>query len=258
MKKTQALPFKLISDKQFKPTLKVTPDLPNVLRNLRADQCSGDILAGTLPYSGTDATAGSETELQVAVTGNRADIDLVQSIEESSYFENLLKRARSGDSSEKPIQELEQFLENNQNKVWENSGVRFSYANLSEYARQILNLDLLADKRQPNGGLRSDRGRFLYGPEKNQTVRVPISYLIKLALADVIGRQKDLPLSIKLTSEKMMGHYLNDNTSPETYSFYIVPMSSETGLGKGLSRETAKRFLLTCLLVNYANQRFSS
>jgi hypothetical protein len=54
-----------------------------------------------------------------------------------------------------------------------------------------------------------------------------------------------------------MAHYLNDNTSPETFSFHVVPLNSDAGMGRALARETAKRFLLTSLLVSYANKRFN-
>ena len=230
-------------------------DLLAALNLLEADVHTGDKLLAGLPFAANDATAGSETELQVAVVGRHADVDLPLSIEESSYFENLCKRARSGDGSERPVQELENFLRNNQNKVWENSGVRFSYSTLSDYARQVLHHDLLANKQEPGAGLRSDSGRFLFGSGDDKMVRVPVSYLIKLALADIVGSQDGLPRSIRETGQNMMGHYLNDNTSPETYSFHVVPMDPKEGMGKSLARETAKRFLLTCLLVSYANQK---
>jgi hypothetical protein len=54
-----------------------------------------------------------------------------------------------------------------------------------------------------------------------------------------------------------MNHYLNDNTSPETFSFHIVPLVPAAGMGRALARETAKRFLLTQLLTLYANEKFT-
>jgi hypothetical protein len=247
--------YRPLPDQQ--PEIDARVNLLNVLSCLgRASHCR-DHLLETLPFSHGDATAGSETELQVAVAGQKSQVDLPLSIEESSYYENLRRRARCGDSSERPIQELEQFLNSNKSQIWENSGVRFSYSLLSEYAREVLHFDLLSDKQNPQSGPRSDRGRYLLGPDSEQQVRVPISYLIKLALADVIGRQEGLPRQARQTGQKLMGHYLNDNTSPETFSFHVVPLNSDAGMGKALARETAKRFLLTSLLVSYANKRFN-
>src|SRR5438105_3309380 len=51
-------------------------------------------------------------------------------------------------------------------------------------------------------------------------------------------------------------HFLNDNTSPETYSLHIVSVRPSMGNGLALARETAKRFLLNQLLVSYANDKF--
>ncbi len=53
-----------------------------------------------------------------------------------------------------------------------------------------------------------------------------------------------------------MDHLLNDNTSPETFSFHVVPIRSEHGLGRSLAKETSKRYLFTQLLVMYANRKF--
>jgi hypothetical protein len=231
-------------------------ELATAIARLGIDSRSEEQLLGSLPFAAQDTTAGSETELQVAVAGRRSDVDLPLTIEASSYFENLLRRARSGDGSDRPIHALEEFLADNQRGIWENSGVRFPYHLLHGYARDVFQCDLRADKLNPKSGPRSDRGRYLSGPEDDQTVRVPISYLIKLALADLVGRQEKLPGSIKETGRKLMAHYLNDNTSPETHSFHVVPIRPDAGMGRALARETAKRFLLTSLLVGYANRRF--
>ncbi len=251
MKKARLFPASTHHVRRAEP-----PGLATAIARLGIDNRSEEQLLGSLPFADHDTTAGSETELQVAVAGRRGDVDLPLTIEASSYFENLLKRARSGDGSDRPIHALEEFLANNQRGVWENSGVRFPYRLLHGYARDVFQGDLRADKLNPSSGPRSDCSRYLSGAEGEQTVRVPISYLIKLALADLIGRQDKLPDSIKETGRKLMSHYLNDNTSPETFSFHVVPIRPDAGMGKALARENAKRFLLTSLLVNYANRRF--
>lgn len=251
MEKTLLFPSSTQHARQPEP-----PQLATAIARLGIDTRSEEQLLYSLPFAAHDTTAGSETELQVAVEGRRSDVDLPLTIEASSYFENILRRARSGDGSDRPVHALEEFLADNQRGIWENSGVRFPYHLLHGYAREVFQRDLRADKLNPKSAPRSDCGRYLSGPEGDQAVRVPISYLIKIALADLIGRQEKLPRSIKETGRKLMAHYLNDNTSPETYSFYVVPMRPETGMGKALARETAKRFLLTNLLVGYANLRF--
>ena len=88
-------------------------------------------------------------------------------------------------------------------------------------------------------------------------LRLPISYLIKLALANLIGSQPMLPPIIKQTGIRLMDHYLNDNTSPETFSFNVVSLNPRSGMGKAIARETGIRFLMTQLLVMYANQAFA-
>ncbi|MCM0083542.1 hypothetical protein L4X63_18300 [Geomonas sp. Red32] len=118
----------------------------------------------------------------------------------------------------------------------------------------MLEADLLADKGDPTAGKRSDAGRFfLSGPGGEELLRLPISYLLKLSLADLVGSQK-LPAELRATGERLMGHYLNDNTSPETFSFHVVPLTREGGMGRAVARETSKRFLFTQLLVQYANE----
>jgi len=77
-----------------------------------------------------------------------------------------------------------------------------------------------------------------------------------LNLADVIGRCGRKIPQIQSIGEKLMKHFLSDNTSPETYSFQPVQLSLNTGMGLASARETLKRYLLTHLLVEYGNQQF--
>ena len=212
-------------------------------------------LALTLPFSLKDTTAGSETELQVAVAGRKQDVDLPDTIERSNYFANVLKRAAAGEAPQRLVTDLERFLTSNGENVWENSWVRFSRKQLSAYADQVFRHDLLAIKSDHSSGPRSDAHRFvLHNREGEEQLRLPISYLLKLALADVLGSQDLLPALIRGTGERLMGHFLNDNTSPETFSFHVVPLSPDAGMGRAIARETSKRFLLTQLLVMYANE----
>lgn len=209
------------------------------------------------PFGCEDITAGSETELQATVIGHRDRVDLPLEIQESRYFANLQRRTRSGETSQRLLQELTEFLNAADQQVWENSWVRFPRRCLSQYAARVFEQDLCADKQHPQKGLREDAARFQFvGGKDEPWLRVPVSYLIKLALADLLGNQWRPEAELNRIGESLLDHYLNDNSSPETFSFHVARLSPTTGMGKGLARETAKRFLFTQLLIRYANLRF--
>lgn len=210
-----------------------------------------------LPFNAEDITAGSETELQATVLGHRDQVDLPLEIFNSRYFANLRRRTHSGETSPRLLEELREFLEVADQKVWENSWVRFARRQLSRYALDVFERDLRADKQRSVAGLRADAARFQLTDNKGDPwLRVPISYLIKLALADLLGNQWQPEGQLHQVGESLLDHYLNDNSSPETFSFHVVGLSPSTGMGAELAGETAKRFLLTQLLVRYANLRF--
>jgi hypothetical protein len=218
---------------------------------------SADKLAATLPFSLNDVTAGSESELQAVVCGSKESVDLPLVIEQSNFFANMMKRAASGETPRNAVTNLERFLADNPSQVWENSWVRFPRKNLSGYAQSVFENDLLADKKNPAAGQRADASRFMFPDSSGQEMlRLPISYLIKLALADLIGSQHILPDMIRQTGIRLLDHYLNDNTSPETFSFNVVPLTKKTGMGRAIAKETAIRYLMTQLLVMYANLAF--
>ncbi|MEZ4600048.1 MAG: hypothetical protein R2940_09725 [Syntrophotaleaceae bacterium] len=231
------------------------PDLKQIFAALgfgRSTPCS------SLPFNGTDMTAGSEMELQAAVAGRREMVDLPETIEKSSYFAQIARRARTGDSPARLINDLERYLAGNEEQIWENSWVKFPRHLLGAEADQVFRRDLLADKANPEQGLRSDRGRFIFaGAGGEELLRLPISYLIKLALADALDRGPKLPEHLRRFGRGLMNHFLNDNTSPETFSFHVIPLKPDQRLGRAAAREAAKRFVLTQLLVQYANDRFA-
>ena len=240
---------------------KAAQEQPPTIRQslLRAGVSFGSLaeLVASLPFSANDVTAGSESELQAVVIGNRQQVDLPQIIEQSNYFANILKRTAAGETPHKVVADLERFLADNDTGVWENSWVRFTRSSLSDYANRVLEADLLADKQQPSGGRRGDCSRFIYCDAQGvEMLRLPISYLIKLALADLLGSPDLLPQPIRETGIRLLGHYLNDNTSPETFSFNVVDLTPGQGMGQAIAHETALRFLLTQLLVMYANLAF--
>ena len=216
---------------------------------------NGGVAIETLPFSVGDVTAGTESELQAVVVGDKNAIDLTRTIEQSNYYANINRHIAAGDTSRRAGDRLERYLNDNDEKVWENSWVRFPLSALSEFARQTFRTDLLADKRDHRRGMRADMGRFITREEGEAIVRIPVSYLLKLALAEALGSQPDLPQAISSTGVRVMSHFLNDNTSPETFSFHITLLKPENGLGLNLAREKAKRFLFSQLLVMYANRR---
>lgn len=207
-----------------------------------------------LPFTGNDATAGSENEWQVAVVGSRQDVDLAQTLEASCFFQNIATRVVSGDALPKKLAELENYLETS-HQIWENSWVRLPLKALSAYAKTILDKDLLADKRNCSGPSRSDRNRFFIIHQGEPYLRIPISYLLKLSMAQIISLP-GLPILIGKTGEQLMAHFLNDNTSPETHAFYITT-AQEQSLGQATAQEILLRYLLSQLLVQYANDIFA-
>jgi hypothetical protein len=210
----------------------------------------------TLPFSAGDTTAGSESELQVVVEGSRRCVDLPLSLESSNYIRNIRRRAAAGDNSPGLVTRVEQYLSGATDDVWENSWVRLPRRALSRWADEIVTHDLLSDKTDLQSPPRTDRSRFLFSQSGEEWLRVPVSYLLKLALADVVSTEPLPPPDVRKLGERLLEHYLNDNSSPETHSFHVVSLAPETGMGRAIARETSKRFLLTQLLVLYANKRF--
>ncbi|MFH1115340.1 MAG: hypothetical protein V1792_15625 [Pseudomonadota bacterium] len=209
--------------------------------------------AESLPFSGEDVTAGSETELQAAVAGESDCVDLPMSIESSNYYANIIRRATSGDSSAGAVTELEKHINGNKTKIWDNSWVRFPLRSLTPFAQGVLNQDLRSDRSSAWSSPRKDLEKFLHVSENLQWLRVPMSYLVKIALADVLGSQAALPEMVHATGCRVMDRLLSDNTSPETLSFYVVPLRRDSSFGRAIAKETSKRYLLTQLVVMYAN-----
>src|SRR5262245_19797553 len=198
----------------------------------------------SIPFGPADVTAGTENELQAIVIGSRTTVDLPVTIERSKYFANIARRVAHGEASRKLLRDLNQFLNDNPEQVWENSWVRFPRTHLSPMASRLLDQDL-ASRSQ------TDRNRFLFGTAWGDWVRVPISYLLKLSLTDVVGRSKSFPKQIVNTALRLFPHFSNDLSSPETSSFYVVDSAREPQFGKGVAREMSIRFLLSHLLVEW-------
>ncbi|MBF0566587.1 MAG: hypothetical protein HQK89_15275 [Nitrospirae bacterium] len=229
---------------------------------LGCDRSSPERLIESLPFAAGDTTAGTETELQTVVVGSSDSVDLPRYILESNYFANIKKRQAAGETPANKVFGLENFIQSNREGIWDNSWVRFPRSFLAKGANALLEYDLLADKQDPLSGQRKDSSKFIIYESGEEFVRVPVSYLLKLALSDAISvyaRSIDTPVDADIvakTGKRLLGHFISDNTSPETHSFYITPLMPAYGGGSAIAAETSKRFLFTHLLSSYANEKF--
>jgi len=208
-----------------------------------------------LPFSRHDATAGVENELQAVVVGSSEDVDLPRFIAESNYYRNVVRRGKTGDGPIAASNLLDAYLEENPGGVWENSWVRVPVRCLCPHARAVVSRDMLSDKSCCDRPKRKDADRFCLHENGEEMLRIPFSYLLKLPLADVVG-QADTPNRVRRTGEELMSHFLSDNTSPETFSFFPSAMAEDGRIGPRVAAETQKRFLLCQLLTQYANTAF--
>lgn len=223
---------------------------------LGLDDQTPDSFIRNLPFMSGDATAGAENEFQTAVAGKRENIDLARVIETSNYYRNLVEQARTGETPQRRVMALNRLLKDKDGGNWENSWVWFPRRVLNRFANQVFNTDLKADKSIPASEYRRDAACFVFEKNGENQVRVPVSYLLKLALADAVGDDKEVPDPVKVWGEKMLAHFSNDNSSPELFSFYPVKSDGPGSLGEKLAGETLLRFLLTQALVAYAGHKF--
>ncbi|MBU1137822.1 MAG: hypothetical protein KKA76_02480, partial [Proteobacteria bacterium] len=222
----------------------------------QAEQFRKSVLRKEDIFGIADTTVGTENELQAAVSGAKEHVDLALTIEQSNYFRNLVQRAKRGDMPLATVVELRQVLDENHEQVWENSWVRFPRHLLSSYADKTLRHDLLADKSLPDGPNRADSSRFLMSYQGEEWLRIPVSYLLKLSLADAISRYEPrFPLFLQ-TGKRLMSHLISDNISPEITSFSVTGGQGPQLPGRDAARETCRRFFIVQLLVHYANHQF--
>jgi hypothetical protein len=211
--------------------------------------------AAIVPFAERDSSVGMEYEVQVAVAGQPQDVDLPITIAQSTFFKNVAKRSARGDLPPETLKRIEVFLQHNPGKVWENSWVRFPEERLCPQARRLLSQDLRADKSNPHSKPRGDLHRFRIDHRGAECLRLPISYLLKLALADAIGSDPLLPQTLQATGQQLLDHLLSDNTSPEILSFSI-PVAGERRIGDLAAAESGRTQLLCQLLIQYANKHF--
>ncbi len=224
--------------------------LESLLRSLEIDANRPE----TIPFA-FDATGGAENEYQVAVGGSADVVDLPRTIRQSNYFANVIRRAVAGDTPRRVVTALEEWL-NEDPGIWENSWVRIPLRTLNPLSRRVFDLDLRRDKGERGTLNRSDARRFRIQERGEPGIRIPVSYLLKLALADAIGGSAAWADAARKPGQRIYACFTNDNTSPETCSFHITRLTPANGSGAPLARETAKRALFCQLLVQYANEAF--
>ncbi len=201
--------------------------------------CGARIAMPRMPFGDGDVTAGTESELATAVAGAVEDVDLPLALEQ--YITGL---AEGGNrcTREDLIARVRGWL--NAGTVWEYSRIRMPEEVLGTRAREMLRKDLAR---------RDDRDDFIVWRSRERWLRLPPSYVLRLALADAVDGRTDLPEPLRAASERMLACFHNDNTSPETISLYVV---AQRAVGVAVARENAARFLLTQLLTSYINDHF--
>ena len=233
-----------------------SPTISEVRSYLGVEGVPPGLLPGRLPFSAGDSTVGSETELQAVVLGSRESVDLPLMIEQSNYFANIFRRAAAGDLPRRAVTDLEKYLGSNTEQVWDNSWVRFPRRHLGGRGAELLDRDLRLQRSNPETGYRSDLDRFIFSEGGEEWLRIPLSYLLRLTLAQVTEEPHDLHPLLCSVADRLMDHFLSDNTSPETHSFQVMTSEAGTTVGPQIARETTLRYLMTQLLVSYANQAF--
>ena len=205
------------------------------------------------PFTCEDTSVGMEYELQVAIEGDHKDVDLPITIASSTYFKNVVKRTERGDLASANLESLQTFLFGNSSKVWENSWVRLPENMLTSWTQEMLARDFKADKSLASSKPRSDIHRFRCIHKGKDSLRVPVSYLLKLSLANAISGDQILPLVLFETGVSLMDNLLSDNTSPEILSF-TIPTANHGRIGDLAAAESTRTLLFSQLLVQYANK----
>src|SRR5664279_3981175 len=218
-------------------------------------RCKGKLLLDGLPFAPGDVTAGSEDELQALVVGNASSCDLPITIRDSRFLKNIARRSSSGEAPRKTYLEVQEFLSDSE-QTWENSWIRFPERRLSPLARNTFLADLKIGERGQLKRRRAASVKFTFEQGGETWLRIPISYALKLALADLVGTQPYMPEKMSLEAKRLLQNFSNDNTSPETTSFHIVGSRQCKLVGGQVARESARRFLFTSLLMSWANHSF--
>lgn len=212
-------------------------------------------IADRAPFVDGDATAGTETELHAAVRGSALAVDLPREVRDSATVHDLRRRVARGDASPRILSDIERFLDQNEDEVWDHSWVVVRLSRLHEATRRRFEADLRRDLDDPDSAFRTDAARFRVQRYGEACARIPVSYVLRLALLDVSARWGDSARSRLATN--LADHFLNDNSSPETHSFHVVPLERGVG-GRDVADEMAVRYLTSQLLAAWANEAWET
>ncbi len=119
--------------------------------------------------------------------------------------------------------------------------------------KDIFEKDLRQSRNNPDSPRRSDADRFLLEIDGQPCLRVPVSYLLKLSLHQIVA-PRHTPKLVHAFAMKITECFSSDNTSPEISSFYPAPYQRDGAPGTPIAEETLRRYLLTQWLTGYANQ----
>lgn len=185
---------------------------------------------GVAPFLDADVTVGLENEFQVAVIGRPTEVDLVQTILGSRYYRNLTRRTGRGDLDASTLNELDALLDEPREGAWENSWGRFPRRHLGERAAALLAIDLLADKSRPEGPQRGDLDRFFFVQGGEEWLRIPVSYLLKLALAEAVDQGQGAATILDQAADHIMAHLICDNAAARdnTGETFLQPQQNQT------------------------------
>ena len=158
----QAVHLRVVQPEPYQPPSPA--NLESLISKLEICRDTPDRLIASLPFFCSDATIGSENELQTIVTGSPDSVDLPIFIRSSNFYKNTIKYAATGDTPRYVLTALERHLSDNSGNIWENSWIRFPHRFLTSYADQVLHHDLLSDKSFPGSRPRKDVSRFFFHP----------------------------------------------------------------------------------------------
>ena len=167
------------------PLLAQNSDVPDSARLL------SDLKTAPAPFSAHDITAGTENELQAAVVGHAADVDLPLAIRSSNYFKNVLKRAAAGESPRRVLTQLEEYVSSERAQAWDNSWVRLRMSTLTPSTRVLVYQDLQGIVFQRYGATEPKPADFESGSGQHVGTVFEIASRLQTALYFIGSRWPD-------------------------------------------------------------------
>ena len=210
-----------------------------------------------LPFVGSDTSVGCENELQAAVAGNRSSVDLPKKITDSIFYARLNEELPASIQTRQTLSGIQEFLEDNNSGVWENSWVLLPLEKLRPGTMRALSKDFSKDTNNPGRAFRDDMESFLSTDSLGrQAIRVPVSYLLKLSLIQFLDEFPDATAAFSEEIDSLFEIFTNDNCSPEIISAYVSRLDNSTRGLCAVGDESSRRTLLMDLLLQFATHSF--